>query len=79
MARPDSVDLRARVVRAVAAGMSRRVAAAKWLGLPLGVLMRVRLNCGRTGAPDPKEVDVIEVRRTGKGALLEFEVVVREG
>jgi hypothetical protein len=27
----------------------------------------------------PKEVDMIEVRRTGEGDPLEFEVVVREG
>jgi hypothetical protein len=31
------------------------------------------------GSTRPKEVDMIEVRRTGEGDPLEFEVVVREG
>jgi hypothetical protein len=30
-------------------------------------------------APAPKEVDMIEIRRTGEGDPLELEVVVRKG
>jgi hypothetical protein len=29
--------------------------------------------------PGPKAATMIEVRRTGEGGLLEFEVVIREG
>jgi hypothetical protein len=45
----------------------------------LTATLRVRELATTEGAPPTKEVDMIQVRRTGEGDPLEFEVVVREG